>query len=30
MIIFSDGGPVKTMVGARPRAALVRELSALL
>lgn len=30
MIIFSDGQPVKTMVGARPRAALVRELSAFL
>jgi thioredoxin 1 len=30
MIIFSDGKPVKTMAGARPRAALVRELSAFL
>ncbi len=30
MIIFSDGKPVKTMLGAKPRAALVRELSALL
>ena len=30
MIIFSDGKPVKTIVGAKPRAALVRELSAFL
>jgi thioredoxin 1 len=30
MIIFLDGQPVKTIVGARPRAALVRELSAFL
>jgi thioredoxin 1 len=30
MIIFSGGAPVKTIVGARPRAALVRELSAFL
>ena len=28
MIIFSGGAPVKTIVGARPRAALVRELTA--
>lgn len=30
MIIFSGGAPVKTIVGARPRAALVRELTAFL
>jgi thioredoxin 1 len=30
MIIFSGGKPVKTMVGARPRAALIREIDPLL